>query len=103
MSQRLSLARAHRWRYRYVLLRDLIGLDLSSRPVYVLHSTVPSLLLQLLILLRRFPLLVWNKTRGLLLLGVTFYHLQACLDIGTWCRGLRTAVGRDGVDLIGIP
>lgn len=104
LSLNLCLARAHRGSYRYVLLGDLIGLDLSTKSAYVLHSTVPSLLLQLqLILLGRFPLLVRTRPGGLLLLlGVAFYHLQACLDIGTWCRGLSAAVGREGGALVRI-
>lgn len=104
LSRSLSLARAHTGNYRYVLLRALIGLDQSARSV--LHSTVPSLLLLqlllLLILLGWFPLLVWTRPRGLLLLGATFYYLQTSLDIGTWCKDLRIAVGRDGGGLIGI-
>lgn len=47
-------------------------------------------------------MLVWTRSGGqlLLLLGGTLYHLQACLDIGTWCRGLNAAVGGDGGALI---
>lgn len=55
---------------------------------------------QLLTLLRLLPLLVWTWSGGLLLLGGTFYHLQARLDIGTWCRGQRAAVGVKGGTLI---
>lgn len=97
------MVRARRGSHRYVLLGDLIGLDRSTRSVYVLHGTVPSLLQQLLlILLGLFPLLVLTRPGGLLLQGATFYHLQACLDIGTWCGSLSAAVGRYGVALIRI-
>lgn len=98
-----SLARSRGGSHGYDLLRDLIGLDLSGRPDYVLHGTVPSLLqLLLLILWRRLPLLVWTGPGGWLLLAAAFHHLQAGLDIGTWCGDLRAAIGRDGGGLIGI-
>lgn len=83
---------------------DLTGLDLSTKSVCVLQSTVPTLLqrLLLLILLRLCPLHVWTRPRGLLQLGVTFYHLQACLNIGTWCGVLSAAIGCNGGVLIRI-
>lgn len=80
-------------------------LDWSTRSVYALQITVPSLLVQLLlILLGLVPLLIWTRPGSLLLLlDAAFNHLQSRLDIGTRHRGLRSAAGRDGVGLIRIP
>lgn len=86
-----------RWRsIRYVPLRNLNGLDRSTRSVYVLQSAVPSLLHWLQLIL----LGLLNRPGRLLLLNAAFYHLQPCLDIGTGRGGLSSTAGRDSVTYI---